>query len=145
VPSSAFSHTVSVAASAGSAWRRMQQPEVWVGIGPIERVSEADVDDRGTLRGFRWDAVAAGRHWSGSARTTEASPGEAMRLSLRSAELSVELGAILTPEGTHCRLAVELTARPAGMMARLFWGLIDATIRDALAEQTAEFGRRLAE
>jgi carbon monoxide dehydrogenase subunit G len=145
VPSADFSHTVTIAAEPGSAWARMQDPQTWVGLGPIDRVGEATVDGRGHLQGFRWGASVAGRRWEGTARTVRSEPGTEMEVALESSELRASVTASLTPHGDgHSRMVVELSARSAGLLAGMFWGAVEQAIRRSLPEQAAAFGHRLA-
>lgn len=145
MPSAAFSHSVAIAGSPDSVWRRMQEPEVWVGVGPIERVRDAGIGEGGTLESYRWEATIAGRTWEGTAQTTDAEPGELMRVRLDSPEIRADLSARLAPNGDGTRLEIRIEAASKGMLASLFWGLIEQAIRTSLPEQTEEFGRRVAE
>jgi carbon monoxide dehydrogenase subunit G len=143
VPSADFSHTVAVAASPEAAWDRLQDPAVWTGIGPIERVHDPRFGRNGSLQGFAWKASVAGRHWTGTARTTASDRPDVMQLTLEGTEVHLHLAARLMAGDGGSRMEIRIAARSKGMLAGLFWGVIEAAIRSSLPDQAVEFARRL--
>jgi carbon monoxide dehydrogenase subunit G len=145
VPTARFAHSVTVPLDAATVWDALQQPGTWEGIGPMDRVFDARYGADGTLTAYGWNASIAGRHWSGTARTTAAEPGERMDVVLDSSEIRVTISAALGANGAEgTRLSVDLTAESRSMLASLFWGVIEGGIRSGLPEQVEALAGRIS-
>ena len=145
MPSASFQHSVTVPLDAEAVWDALQQPATWEGIGPMDRVYDARQGADGTLTAYGWNASIAGRHWSGTARTTLAEPGERMDVTLDSSEIRVTITAALGANGAEgTKLDVGLTAESRSMLASLFWGVIEGGIRNGLPEQVESLAGRIA-
>jgi hypothetical protein len=134
-----FSHTVAVEASPSDVWTALQRAETWKNIGPIEEVWDATHDDAGSLTGYRWSAHAAGRTWSGQARTTDSQRERRLRLTLDSPEIH---GAI-SVEIEGGEITVSMEAAPKGLLATMFWGTVRGALERGLPAQVEAFAAAL--
>ena len=141
MPSGRYVHSASAAAVVDRVWEQLQQAETWAGIGPIDSVWDAALDGEG-LASFRWAAIAAGRSWEGSARTVRAVPGELMELALSSPEIQGLITcALAAANATSCTVTITLEAEASGLLASLFWGTVDAAIRNSFAGHVQAFAK----
>jgi len=139
MPSDTFSHTVTVAATPDSIDRVLQMADTWKGIGPIDNVWDATHDgDR--LTGFKWSARAAGKSWEGTAERAAVERDGAMTLDLDASEIAGAITVFLQPADGTTELTVELFARPKGMLAGMFWGVVSDALRSGLSAQIETFG-----
>ena len=144
MPGATFTHAIVVPHPPADVWRALQVPATWEGIGPIDRVWDAEHRTDGTLDAYRWSAEAAGRRWEGTARTTEAIEGRRLSLRLKSSKIRGSIATDLaSTDGGTTALSVTMKAEAVGMLATLFWGVIQKAIGGELPHQVEDFAARL--
>ena len=141
MPESTFAHTAHAGATPAEIWIALQDAETWLGLGVMDSVFNAVVED-GRLTSFDWTAAAAGTRHRGRSRTIDAVPGQLMVLALDSAEVAGEIAVALAAEAEGTALTVTLTARSRGLIAGMFWGKISEALGDGLVEQVDGFAAR---
>jgi len=143
MPISTFRHSAITAASLDAVWDAIQNAETWAGIGPIEKVWDAEHDEDGSLQAYKWNAHAAGRTWDGTARVIAAVPGESTEMAVATKEIRGTVTITLGPAGSSTNVAVRMQIEPAGMLATLFWGAIRDAIGSDFNVQVEEFAKGL--
>lgn len=142
MPSSRFEHSATAAAPPSRVWTALQEAGTWAGIGPLERVWDA-THRGGILAGYRWSTRAAGRRWEGTARTTEAIPGERITLELRSPEVNGSLTAALASDGAGATtVTVTLHVESVGILSGMFWDAVAGAIGGGFPGHVEEFAAR---
>jgi hypothetical protein len=143
MPESSFAHTAHAGATPAAIWIALQDAETWLGLGVMDSVFNAVVED-GRLASFDWTAAAAGTRHRGRSRTMDAVPGQLMVLELDSAEVAGEIAVALDAEAAGTALTVTLTARPRGFIAGMFWGKISAALGNGLVTHVDGFAARFS-
>jgi len=143
MPISTFQHSATATASPAAVWEAIQEAETWAGIGPIEKVWDAEHGEDGSLQAYKWSANAAGRTWEGTGRVTAAVAGESMEMAVATREIRGTVTITLEPAGDSTGVTVQLQVEPAGMLATLFWGAVRETIGSDFNRQVEEFAAGL--
>jgi hypothetical protein len=116
-------------------WARLQQPDAWAEIGPIDRVWDDVHDNDGVLRSFAWSTRAAGRNITGKATTSQADADRRMVVDLMTSEVSGAVDVSLS-DGT---IEVVMSLRPVGLLATVFFGSVAGAVGGGLAGHVDEF------
>lgn len=146
MPRATFTHQATATAPAGHVWLVLQEAETWANIGPVERVTDHENADDGTLSSFRWSATVASKRYPGTARVRTAKPEERMVLDLDAREVAGSLEAHLEPNGdgtTIVTVTLEVVSR--GTLSTLFFPLVSEAIAKGLPAQVDRFARSLSE
>jgi hypothetical protein len=135
MPSASFSHRAHVNAPRSVVWARLQEPDAWAEIGPIDKVWGDVHDAAGLLRSFEWSTRAAGREVNGKAVTSQAEADRLMVVDLSTSEV---VGAV---EVTLSDGAIEvvMSLRPVGLLASVFFGSVASAVGGGLAGHVDDF------
>lgn len=133
MPEASFQHRAVTAARPGHVWIRLQDPDIWATVAGVDDTSDHDHDGI-LLVGFRFTTSIAGITYRGTARVTEARHEEAMKLRIRSSELTGAIGVVLgeAPNGTA--LDVSMNVRPAGIMGTLVFPVVTSAVSNGFVE-----------
>ncbi|NNF64438.1 MAG: SRPBCC family protein [Acidimicrobiia bacterium] len=143
MPSASYSHTVTTPQSAAAIWKRLNDPDTWLAIGPVEGVDNAELSTDGHLEGFDWYTTVGPRKITGTAKVTESTKNQSMTLSLDAGELVGDLSASLDKNGKGSDLTVSIDITSKGGMASLFFPVISEVLGRGLPEQVEEFAATL--
>lgn len=97
------------------------------------------VDDRGRLRGFSFDTVAAGKKYVGKATPHERVEGEKMAWRIENSEVKGVTAVSLRPEDRGTSIIVELQVQSAGLMSSMFFPVIAGAIGNGLPKAVEAF------
>ena len=64
MPSATFTETVAISAAPTDVWDRLQEPQIWASVGPVEKVWDPVVTD-GVLTTFKWSTDIGGKVYEG--------------------------------------------------------------------------------
>lgn len=144
MPRATFTHHAIADAGTAHVWAKLQEAETWANIGPVEEVTQSEVDQDGNLERFRWSTTVASRHYPGTASVREADPQERMVLDLDTREIVGNLTAVLEPNGdgtTIVTVTLEVVAR--GPLSTLFFPVVSQAIASGLPTQVDHFAESL--
>jgi hypothetical protein len=130
-----FSHRARVHASPQVVWDRLQQPDAWAQIGPIDEVWDAEVSPSAGLTTFRWSTRAAGRRYEGTASTSHAVPGKLMVVDL----ITSEVQGSVTVTIEDAAIEVDMSLRPVGLLASVFFSVVADAVGGGLAGHVDQF------
>ena len=145
MPRATFTHQATAAASAADVWVALQEAETWANIGPVEDVSDPEVDQEGLLRSFRWSTTVASKRYPGTAQVTTTIPLERMILALDAREVAGSLETHLEPNGdgsTIVTVTLEVISR--GTLSTLFFPIVSEAIARGLPQQVDDFAWSLS-
>jgi hypothetical protein len=120
-------------------WQRLQEPDTWANIGPINEVWDAEHDDSGALVRYRWSTTVGLRGYRGTAATEVADSPRLMRLALDGGEIVGTLTARLSPNGAGTGLEVTLEIVSRGALSTLFFPVVADVVGRGLPEQVERF------
>ncbi len=144
MPRATFTHQATAAAPIGLVWARLQDADTWANIGPVEDVSDPELDDSGDLQGFRWSTSVAAKRYPGTAQVTVAEHEERMVLKLDAREVAGSLETHLEPNGdgtTIVTVTLEVVSR--GTLSTLFFPIVSEAIAKGLPGQVDTFAESL--
>lgn len=133
MPEASFQHRAVAAARPDHVWIRLQDPDIWATVAGVDTTSDHDHDGV-LLVGFRFTTSIAGVTYRGTARVTEARHEEAMRLRIRSSELTGAIGVVLGAAPTGTALDVTMDVRPAGIMGTLVFPVVTSAVSNSFVE-----------
>jgi len=128
------------AAAPDDVWHSLQTAETWANIGPVEHITDPEVDSEGNLQGFRWSTTVASRRYPGTARVRVAEPATRMVLDLDAREVTGSLETQLEPNGdgtTIITVILEVVAR--GALSTVFFPVVSEAISRGLPTQVDRF------
>ena len=144
MPRATFTHQAVANAPVEAVWSSLQDADTWANIGPVEDVSDPELDETGHLESFRWSTTVAMKRYLGSAEVTEMEPGERMTLELDAREVTGSLQAQLEPNGndtTIVTITLEVVSR--GTLSTLFFPVVSETVAKGLPAQVEQFAEGL--
>jgi hypothetical protein len=143
VPRDSFKHSSITPVARDLAWRSLDVPATWEGIGGVDRVVNAVIDDQGRLQGFTFITTIGGRSYRGTARAKERLEGRRMGWSINSSEVK---GAITIDLSDHERgTLVEATIdlESVGVLSSLFFPVIAGALGSGLSGAVDSFAAGL--
>lgn len=143
MPRATFTHQASAAADAATVWASLQDAETW-NIGPVENITDSELDDAGQLLSFRWSTTVASKRYPGTAQVTSAEPLQRMVLNLDAREVAGSLETQLEPNGdgtTIITVTLEVVSR--GTLSTLFFPVVSEAIAKGLPMQVEQFAETL--
>jgi hypothetical protein len=144
MPRATFTHHATAAATPEAVWRELQEAGTWANIGPVENVTDPEVDVDGNLEGFRWSTTVASRRYPGVATVRIAEPHKRMVLDLDAREVAGSLTTVLEPNGdgtTIVTVTLEVVSR--GTLSTLFFPMVSQAIANGLPTQVDNFADSL--
>lgn len=143
MPSTTLHDSVGVDASPDAVWDRLQEPDIWRSIGPVQEVWDPVVED-GLLTGFQWSTDIGGVVYSGTGAAVNADPPHHYELVLDTSEMAGTISVDLTegsPGGTDIDVTVELQSK--GLLSSMFFPVVARALGDGLSDQLNELAMRL--
>ena len=144
MPSATFTETVAIDAAPGEVWDRLQEPDIWASVGPVQKVWDPTIDDR-VLRNFKWSTNIGGKVYEGVGTALEHERPHRYVLDLDAGEMARKISTDLTdgnPGGTVIDVSIEL--RSKGMLSSLFFPAIKNAVGSGFPEQVADMAAQLA-
>lgn len=139
-----FTHTVHLNALPERAWAILQEPETWGAIAGVQRIYDATYHPDGTLRSYRFLAVAGMKPYEGSARTIEADKPSLMVVTVDTAEIEGTITTELQPSNPHgTDMTVSLRIRARGILSTMFLPIVSKAIGSGFPRQIDDIGRRI--
>ena len=147
MPSQTFSHSVRVAAPREVVWAALQRPETLEGIGGVDRVHDALIDQEGRLQGFSFEATAAGQVYPGLATPHIREEGRVIAWSIDTSEIEGMIRVDLADQadqgaGTDLTVIVELETR--SILSSVFFPVITSAMGKGLPDAVEAFAEKLA-
>lgn len=133
MPEAAFHHQAIVPVPPTVVWARLQDPAMWATVAGVDTTSD-HIYDGEMLEGFGFTTSIGGAHYRGDARVTEARTEEAMTLSIRSNELTGDIGITLRRSDPGTELEVDMRVRPAGILGTMVFPMITAAVSNGFEE-----------
>ena len=143
MPSATLHDSVSVGAPQDAVWERLQEPNIWRSIGPVQEVWDPVIED-GLLTGFQWSTNIGGVVYNGTGTAVNLDPPHHYELILDTSEIAGTISVDLTegnPPGTHIDVTVELQSK--GLLSSMFFPIVTRAIGDGLANQVKDLAIRL--
>ena len=145
MPSASFTHDVILSQPADEIWQRLQDAETWANIGPVDEVWDAEHDDDGSLRRYRWSTTVGLRSYRGTATTKHMDVPTLMSLALDGGELAGTLTTRLSQNGAGTAMEVTLEITSKGALSTLFFPLVSEVVGRGLPEQVERFAESFDE
>ena len=143
MPSAVFHHSITVDAPPDAVWDRLQEPDIWRSVGPVQNLWDPTVE-HGVLTGFQWSTNIGGVVYNGTGAAVNPARPHHYELKLDTSEMAgtirVELAAG-NPGGTEVDVALEL--RSKGLLSSMFFPLVSRAIGNGLPDQIEELAVRL--
>ena len=146
MPSATFTETITIDADPDTVWERLQAPQIWAAVGPVQEVWDPEISNEGVLEKFQWSTNIGGKVYKGVGTATAHDRPVHYRLLLDTSEMSGEINVELSegnPGGTHAVVAIEI--RSKGIMSSMFFPAIKGAIGSGFPEQVADMGAQLAD
>ncbi|MCP4963814.1 MAG: SRPBCC family protein [bacterium] len=144
MPQATFTHQITADAPVETVWNSLQKATTWANIGPVENVTESEVDADGQLLSFKWSTSVATKRYPGTAEVVASEPQERMVLDLDAREVAGSLETQLAANGdgtTIVTVTLEVISR--GTMSTLFFPMVRETIANGLPAQVEQFAESL--
>ncbi len=135
MPSETFAHQVHIDASPAEVWARLQVPETWTGLGPVQKVWDPEWRDDGVLAAYKFAAAAGPQHFQGQATTREADAPQRLVIGIEAKSFGGELRAALRPNATGTLADIELEIGTSDFLMSLVFGVVAGTIRREFPSQ----------
>ncbi len=145
MPSATFTETVEINATPGEVWDRLQAPDIWQSVGPVQKVWDPTIED-GVLQTFRWSTNIGGKVYKGDGRALQHSRPARYELLLDTSEMSGTISVDLTagnPGGTSAVVSIELKSK--GMLSSMFFPAIKKAVGSGFPEQVADMATELSD
>ncbi|MGH3649372.1 MAG: SRPBCC family protein [Acidimicrobiia bacterium] len=139
MPSQTFVHTASATVAIDEVWAALDEPGTWESIGRVNRVFDPVVDERGRLRGFSFETVAAGRNYVGTATPGAREEGRRMTWNVDSSEVRGTTTVELEPVAGGTKIQVTLQVESAGLLSSMIFPVIAGAIGSGLGDAVDEF------
>lgn len=138
-----FTHSAQLHVARPTAWTSLQDPATWAGIAGVDEIRDARFTDDGTLAGYAFTVQAGPHTVRGSATTVLVAPNSTMRIDIASAEMTGWIQATLAGEDHAPVVTVDLSMRPKGLLATMFYPLIAQAVGREFPAHVQGFADRL--
>jgi len=145
MPSATFTENVAIPATPEEVWDRLQAPDIWAAVGPVQDVWDPTIED-GVLQKFQWSTNIGGKVYKGEGTATAHDRPDHYRLLLDTSEMSGEINVDLSagnPGGTNAVVAIEL--RSKGLLSSMFFPAIKNAVGSGFPDQVTAMGAKLAD
>ncbi len=145
MPSATFTETVEIDANPGEVWDRLQAPEIWQSVGPVQKVWDPTIED-GVLQTFKWSTNIGGKVYNGDGKALDHTRPGHYKLLLDTSEMSGTISVDLTagnPGGTSAVVSIELKSK--GMLSSMFFPAIKKAVGSGFPQQVADMGAQLSD
>jgi hypothetical protein len=144
VPSQTFTTTATAPVPIAEVWASLEKPDTWAAIGGVDRVFEPTIDAEGRLRGFKFETVAGGRKYVGTATPRDREEGRLMAWDITNSEVRGVTRIELASGGASTAITVTLEVESASLMSGLFFPVIAGAICNGLPEAVEVFAANFA-
>ena len=144
MPSAAFHHTIKVDAPADQVWDRLQEPDIWRSIGPVQNLWDPVIED-GVLAGFQWSTDIGGVVYKGTGTATIQDRPDQYQLVLDTSEMAGTITVDLS-KGNRGETIVDVTLelRSKGLLSSMFFPVVSRSIGGGLAGQVEDMATQLS-
>jgi hypothetical protein len=145
MPAAAFTETVAIDAAPADVWDRLQEPNIWAAVGPVQEVWDPTIID-GVLETFQWSTNIGGKVYKGVGTATAHDRPDHYRLLLDTSEMSGEVSVNLSPGnpgGTTAVVSIEL--RSKGLLSSMFFPAIKGAVGSGFPDQVTDMGAKLGD
>ena len=144
MPAATFHDTIKVDAPASQVWDRLQEPDIWRSIGPVQNLWDPVVED-GVLAGFQWSTDIAGVVYKGTGTATIQDRPDRYQLVLDTSEMAGTITVDLST-GTAGETIVDVTLdlRSKGLLSSMFFPVVSRAIGGALPGQVEDMSAQLS-
>jgi carbon monoxide dehydrogenase subunit G len=144
MPSATYRSSVTVDADRPAVWDRLQDPDIWRSIGPVQDLWNPELDD-GELTGFQWSTDIGGVTYEGTGTATDRDRPSRYELVLDTSEMagtiSVDLAEANPGDGTAIDVTLEL--RSKGLLSSMFFPIVSKAVGEGLADQIQDLAARV--
>ena len=144
MPSATFHHAITINAPPDDVWDRLQNPEVWGSIGPVQNLWDPVIED-GVLAGFQWSTDIGGVVYKGTGTATIQDRPEQYQVVLDTSEMAGTITVDLSqgnPGGTIVDVTLEL--RSKGLLSSMFFPVVSRAIGGGLPDQVEDMAAQLS-
>ncbi len=144
MPSATFSESVTIDAELTDVWDRLQEPDIWATLGPVQKVWNPTVED-GVLQGFDWSTDIGGKVYEGTGKAIDHQQPDLYKIVLDTSEMAGTITATLSaanPNGTVA--VVEIEIRSKGLLSSMFFPAIKNAIGSGFPDQVADMGATIS-
>lgn len=143
MPSATFHNSVTVDAAPEAVWDRLQEPDIWRSIGPVQELWDPVVED-GVLAGFQWSTHIGGIVYNGTGAAVSRERPHHFELVLDTSEMAGTITVDLSDGNPGATVvAVTLELRSKGLLASLFFPVVSRAIGDGFPDQVRDLATRL--
>ena len=138
MPAATFHDTIKVDAPASQVWDRLQEPDIWRSVGPVQNLWDPVIEN-GVLTGFRWSTDISGVVYQGTGTATIQDRPDQYQLVLETSEMAGTITVDLSegnPGGTIVDVTLELHSR--GLLSSMFFPVVSRAIGGGLPDQVAD-------
>ena len=144
MPAATFHHTIRVDAPADQVWDRLQEPDIWRSVGPVQNLWDPVVED-GVLAGFQWSTDIGGVVYKGTGTATIQDRPDQYQLVLDTSEMAGTITVDLSQGNageTIVNVALEL--RSKGLLSSIFFPVVGRAIGGGLPGQVEDMAAHLS-
>ena len=144
MPAATFHQTIKVDARADRVWDRLQEPDIWRSIGPVQNLWDPVVED-GVLTGFQWSTDIAGVVHKGTGTATIQDRPDRYQLVLDTSEMAGTITVdISTGTAGETIVDVTLELRSKGLLSSMFFPVVSRAIGGGLPDQVEDMAAQLS-
>ena len=144
MPSATFRHTIAIDAPPDEVWDRLQEPDIWRSVGPVQNLWDPVIED-GVLAGFQWSTDIGGVVYKGTGTATIQDRPDQYQLVLDTSEMAGTITVDLSqgnPDGTIVDITLEL--RSKGLLSAMFFPVVSRAIGGGLPGQVEDMSAQLS-
>lgn len=139
MPTQTFEHSATARIDTAEVWKAFDRPDTWEGIAGIDRVFDPDFDGEGRLRGFKFDTIAAGKRYVGTATPEGRVDGRMIAWRIRNSEVVGTTTVTLEPAPSGTLISVKLTVESVGFLSSMFFPVVASAIGNGLPRSVDDF------
>lgn len=143
MPRQTFAHVSHSEATIDDVWRALDRPQTWEAIPGVDRVFDPLTDDKGALRGFAFESVAAGRRYQGTATPRERVETRLMSWNISTSEVTGTVTVILGGVPTGTSVEVSLMVESVGTLSGMFFPMIAGALGSGFPRAVDDFASGL--
>jgi hypothetical protein len=145
MPKESFSHSSITPVTRDIAWRSLDLPATWEGIGGVDRIIDPVLDDHGRLHGFTFLTTIGGRSYRGTARANQRIEGRSMGWAISSSEVKGAITVELHDHEGGTLVDATIDLESVGVLSTMFFPVIAGALRSGMAGTVERFASGLGE
>ena len=144
MPAVTFHNTIKVGAPADQVWDRLQEPDIWRSVGPVQELWDPVIED-GVLAGFQWSTNIGGIVYKGTGTATIQDRPDQYQLVLDTSEMAGTITVDLS-KGSEGGTIVDVTLelRSKGLLSSMFFPVVSRAIGGGLPDQVEDMAAQLS-